>query len=70
LLLYTDGITEAQDRSGRFYGEQRLQEVLRSQGSRPAVEIQEAVLVDLKHFSGDAPQQDDVTLIVLRRLPE
>jgi len=28
------------------------------------------VLADLKHFSGDVPQQDDVTLIVLRRLPE
>jgi serine phosphatase RsbU (regulator of sigma subunit) len=70
LLLYTDGITEAQDRSGRFYGEQRLQEVLRSLGSRPAEEIQEGVLADLKRFTGGAPQQDDVTLIVLRRLPE
>jgi phosphoserine phosphatase RsbU/P len=69
LLLYTDGVTEAQDHSGRFYGEQRLQEVLRSLGSRPASEILEKILSDLKDSLGVTPQQDDVTLIVLRRKP-
>ncbi len=69
LLLYTDGVTEAQDRAGRFYGEQRLQEVLRSLGSRPANEILESILADLKSFLGGASQQDDVTLVVLRRKP-
>ena len=70
LLLYTDGITEAQDRTGRFYGDRRLQEVLRSVGNRPAQEILDALLEDLKMFMGGAPQQDDVTLIVIRRKPE
>jgi serine phosphatase RsbU (regulator of sigma subunit)/DNA-binding NarL/FixJ family response regulator len=70
LLLYTDGITEAQDPMGRFYGERRLQDVLRSIGSRPAEEILQAVLDDLRGFIAGAPQQDDVTLIVIRRLPE
>jgi DNA-binding NarL/FixJ family response regulator len=70
LLLYTDGVTEAQDKSGRFYGERRLQEVLRSLGSRPAQEILEAVLDDLKRFTGGMQQQDDVTMIVIRRKPE
>jgi len=69
LLMYTDGVTEAQDRAGRFYGEQRLQEVLRSLGSRPANEILESILADLKSFLGGASQQDDVTLVVLRRKP-
>ncbi len=67
LLLYTDGITEAQDRIGRFYGERRLQEVLRKVGSHPAEEILGAVLEDLKRFTGGAAQQDDVTMIVIRR---
>ncbi len=70
LLLYTDGITEAQSRNGRFYGDRRLQEVLRSVGSRPAQEILEAILEDLKVFMGSIPPQDDVTLIVIRRKPE
>ena len=67
--MYTVGVTEAQDRAGRFYGEQRLQEVLRSLGSRPANEILESILADLKSFLGGASQQDDVTLVVLRRKP-
>lgn len=67
LLLYTDGVTEAQDQLGRFYGERRLQEVLRSLGSRPAEEILEGVLSDLRSFTGGAPRQDDVTMIVIRR---
>jgi len=70
LLLYTDGITEAQDPAGRFYGERRLQEVLRSIGNRPAEEILQALLDDLRRFTSGAPQQDDVTLIVIRRQPE
>ncbi len=70
LLLYTDGITEAQDRMGRFYGEQRLQNVLRSLGGRSAQEVMEAVLEDLARFTGGAAQQDDVTMIVIRRKPE
>ncbi len=70
LLLYTDGITEAQNLSGQFYGEHRLQGVLRSLGSRPAEEILEMLLEDLRQFTGGVPQQDDVTLIVVRRQPE
>jgi DNA-binding NarL/FixJ family response regulator len=69
LMLYTDGITEAQDRTGRFYGERRLQDVLRSLGNRPAQEILDAVLEDLEKFTRGAQQQDDVTMIVIRRKP-
>jgi len=70
LVLYTDGVTEAQDRQGRFYGEPRLQSVLRSLDVRPAQEVLEAVLEDVKRFTGGAPQQDDITLIVIRRQAE
>ncbi len=69
LLLYTDGVTEAQNNAGNFYGEKRLQAVLRSLGSRPANEILESILSDLKEFLGGSSQQDDVTLVVLRRKP-
>jgi sigma-B regulation protein RsbU (phosphoserine phosphatase) len=67
LLLYTDGVTEAQNAQGQFFGEQRLMEVVRSKLGRPALEIQEAVLAELYRFMGDAPKQDDITLVVLVR---
>ncbi|MBN1149551.1 MAG: SpoIIE family protein phosphatase [Anaerolineales bacterium] len=70
LVLYTDGVTEAQDRVGRFYGEARLLEVIRPLRGRTAKEILEAVLVDVRRFSGGAALGDDVTLIVVRRQGE
>jgi serine phosphatase RsbU (regulator of sigma subunit) len=43
LLLYTDGFTEAQNQQGKFFGEERLANLLRSLSSRSAIEIQRCV---------------------------
>jgi serine phosphatase RsbU (regulator of sigma subunit) len=67
LLIYTDGITEAQNSRGSFYGERRLLEVARSMLGSPAAEIQRAILADLLDFVGDAPMQDDIIVMVLGR---
>ena len=67
LLLYTDGITDALDPQGRYYGEKRLQDVVRSMRECSANAILEAVLTDLQRFTGGTPQQDDITLVVVCR---
>jgi sigma-B regulation protein RsbU (phosphoserine phosphatase) len=78
LLLYTDGITEAQNQQQAFFGEQRLLEVIQAntvtqvnagtQANRPvAQDIQDALLAELRAFVGDAPQVDDITLMVIVR---
>lgn len=67
LVFYTDGITEAQDPKGSFYGKQRLLDVIRSKASCPASEIQDAVLSDVHHFVADTPRQDDIAIIVICR---
>jgi len=67
LLLYTDGVTEAQNGRGVFFGEERLQEVLRSTKERSAPDIQDALIAQLNNFIGDAPQFDDTTSMVLVR---
>jgi serine phosphatase RsbU (regulator of sigma subunit)/DNA-binding NarL/FixJ family response regulator len=72
LLLYTDGITEAQNQQEAFFGEQRLLEVIQAnvdtQANRPvAQDIQDALLAELRAFVGDAPQVDDITLMVIVR---
>jgi DNA-binding NarL/FixJ family response regulator len=67
LLLYTDGITEAQDRRGAFFGEQRLLDVLRRNKERPAREILEAVLGGVDAFTGGASRQDDIAMVVMAR---
>jgi ActR/RegA family two-component response regulator len=67
LLLYTDGVTEAQDRYGDFFGEHRLMDALRSLHGRPASAVLESVMGALSRFTGDAPRQDDRALVVLAR---
>jgi sigma-B regulation protein RsbU (phosphoserine phosphatase) len=67
LVMYTDGITDAQDPHGQFYGEQRLLQVVK-RCNCPAQETLEIILEDLDRFTGGTPQMDDVTLLVLRRV--
>jgi serine phosphatase RsbU (regulator of sigma subunit)/DNA-binding NarL/FixJ family response regulator len=67
LLLYTDGITEAQDRQGAFFSEKRLLEVAQANLGRSAQDIQDALITQVREFSGDAPQSDDITLMVVVR---
>lgn len=67
LLLYTDGITEAQNESQDLFGEQRLLNGLRTSVGFTAQSIQDNLLEDVNKFVGDAPQADDITLMVLVR---
>ncbi|MCB2210123.1 SpoIIE family protein phosphatase [bacterium] len=67
LFLYTDGITEAQDKSGAFYGYERLQTVLKDEFGKPAEDLRNRILGNVQSFTGLAPRLDDVTLIVIRK---
>ncbi len=67
LVLFTDGITEAQNRQGAFFGDERLLHVIRSQTGQPASHILQSVLDSVQNFTGGTPQDDDIALIVLSR---
>ena len=67
LVLYSDGITEAQNAQQAFFGEGRLLEVLQAKLGHPAKGVQNAVLAEVHTFVGDAPQFDDMTLMVVVR---
>lgn len=69
LVLYTDGITEAQDAHEGFFDEERLREVTRANAGRSAVEVQEAVVAKVRDFVGEAPQSDDMAIVVVVRDP-
>ena len=65
VVLYTDGVTEALDPDGALYGEPRLRDTLARCDGHPASTIA-AIVADLENFTRDAPQADDMTLLVLR----
>ena len=67
LLLYTDGITEAQNGTASFFDEDRLLEVVRDSLGRSARDIQDGLIAKVDAFVGDAPQSDDITLMVVVR---
>jgi serine phosphatase RsbU (regulator of sigma subunit) len=67
LLLYSDGVPEAQNEAEAFFGEERLLSVLRLSRDRTAHEVQEAVLAEVRAFVGEAARFDDLTLMILAR---
>lgn len=68
LLIYSDGIPEARNRSGEQFGEARLAEVLKLYAGDSAQAIIDAVLHAVKQFAGTTPQTDDITLLVVQRV--
>lgn len=62
ILLYTDGVTEAENIHSKFYGTDRLRKVLKNV-SVNASENLNMILNDLKKFGKGAAQSDDITLL-------
>ena len=69
LVLYTDGVTEAFNTAHEMFGDERLAEVVRAQATASAQELVEAIETAVTAFAGQAPQSDDLTLLVMRCLP-
>ena len=70
LVLYTDGITEAQNDSGDFYGNDRLIETLKSGFDTSSETFRNTILKSVQSFTGTAPRLDDITLIIISRPSE
>jgi sigma-B regulation protein RsbU (phosphoserine phosphatase) len=67
LVLYTDGITEAQNANQAFFGSERLLGVIQTNVGHSAQDLQNALLAEVHEFVGNAPQFDDITLVVVVR---
>lgn len=65
LLLYTDGITEATDSDNTLYGEERLKNFMNSHRSLKPDEMLTGIKADIDRFVGEAPQFDDMTILML-----
>ena len=68
LLLYTDGITEAENESGEMFGETRLVEFAKTNNNQPSEKLIESLLQEVRRFSGKAELDDDCTVMALRKI--
>lgn len=66
VLLFSDGLTEAQNFKDELFGESRLNSVAGECAKLPAAAASEKVLQSVRNFVGHAPPSDDLTLVVLR----
>ena len=65
-LLFTDGISEAMNGRDDLFGESRLGRLVETHAHLPSEELRERVLREIAAFVGDAPQHDDMTMILLK----
>jgi len=66
LLLYTDGVTEADNGSGLLFGNERLCKILCSCHRESPQTIIDTILLNVAAFSGTIPMEDDVTMVVMK----
>ena len=65
LLLYTDGVTEAHNRTKNLYGEERLKKILESTMDSTGEQVLDCIFKYVNDFAGETPQFDDITMVVL-----
>lgn len=67
LLLYTDGVMDAQNMAGEFIDRKLILDTVQSHGGKSAAELQQSILSMVHLFVGEAPRFDDITLVILGR---
>ena len=66
LVFYTDGFTEAMNRQNEEFGEKRLVQAVSRHRTRSASELIRCICDEVKAFTGDAVQHDDMTMVVVK----
>lgn len=67
LVLYTDGVTEAQNAQGDFFGERGLRQAIEQVRGQSARGIEEHILASIDGFANGGEQSDDLAVLVLAR---
>ncbi|MBN2466617.1 MAG: SpoIIE family protein phosphatase [Deltaproteobacteria bacterium] len=66
IVLYTDGMIEADNEEGEIFGEERLETLLNHYTDLPAKELCEMLIKEVKEFQAGRPQFDDMTVLTLK----
>jgi len=67
ILVYSDGVTEARNESGEFFGDAQLFELILKITNLPTGEMGEQIVAAVERFMGEAKTHDDLSIALLRR---
>jgi len=67
LIIYSDGLTEAQNEEGNFFGEYKLLELLTRNSNLSSENLGEKMLAEISAFIGKAKTHDDLTIAIIKR---
>jgi serine phosphatase RsbU (regulator of sigma subunit) len=65
MVIYTDGVSEAENPAGQQFSEERLTELVQHYSKAAAAELHKAIIDAVGHFTAGASQNDDLTLLIL-----
>lgn len=68
LIVFSDGVSEAENNLGEEFGVERLSQVVRTNLSRSAAGLRDKIESSLSDFTGTAPANDDITLVIVKRV--
>jgi serine phosphatase RsbU (regulator of sigma subunit) len=67
LVVYSDGLTDAQDQEGEMFGEERLLQIIRQEAPSGSHAIERRFLNAIEEFTQGMPQTDDITFVVVEK---
>ena len=67
VVLYTDGITDAQNPQSELYGMERFRSNLQANRKGAPKEVEKSILKDIDRFQDGAPQRDDMAIVILKK---
>jgi serine phosphatase RsbU (regulator of sigma subunit) len=68
LIVYSDGLTDAENPEEEMFGEERLLEIVRREAPTGSCAVEQAILKEIADFTEGMPQTDDITFVVVEKL--
>lgn len=67
LIVYSDGLTDAENPQEEMFGEERLLEIIQREAPAGSRAVEQAILKGIANFTQSMPQTDDITLVVVEK---
>jgi sigma-B regulation protein RsbU (phosphoserine phosphatase) len=67
-VVYSDGLTDAENPREEMFGEKRLREIIQREGPSGSHAVEQSLLKAIQDFTEGVPQTDDITFVVVEKV--